>query len=317
MIFDKTRTLTRGEPSVTDVISSPTSPAPTVLRWAASAELPSEHPLAQAIVAAARAQGLPLIPPTHFEARPGRGVLALVEGRRVVVGTLRLLEEEGISASPVLPLIERAQAQGQTVVLVAVDGQAVGVLALADPLKPDAQEALQRLRHRGVTPVLLTGDNRRTAQAVAATLGIERVMAEVLPDQKAAAVRWLQAQGHRVAMVGDGINDAPALMQADVGVAIGAGTDIAIEAADVVLVGERLSALVEAWELARWSYRLTATNVALALAFNGIGVLASLTGMVYPAWAMLAMAVSVSVVLANSLAKAPKKPWPALLRQAL
>lgn len=307
IVFDKTGTLTRGEPSVTDVvadrraISYQPSAISEVLRWAASAELPSEHPLAQAIVVAARAQGVTLIPPTHFEVRPGRGVLALVEGRRVVVGTLRLLEEEGISTTPLLPLVAEVQAQGKTAVIVAVDGQAVGVLALADSLKPDARETIQRLRRLGVTPVLLTGDNRRTAQAVAAALGIERVVAEVLPDQKAAEVRRLQAQGRRVAMVGDGINDAPALIQADVGIAIGAGSDIAIEAADVVLVGKRLSALVEAWELARWSYRMTAINVGLALAFNGIGVLASLTGAVYPVWAMLAMAVSVSVILTNSL----------------
>lgn len=184
----------------------------------------------------------------------------------------------------------------------ALDGQAAGVLALADRVKPDAREAVERIQRLGVRPVLLTGDNERSARAVAEAVGIEEVRAEVLPGDKAAEVRRLQALGQRVAMVGDGINDAPALMQADVGVAIGSGTDITLEAADVVLVSERLATLVEARELARRSYRLTATNVALALAFNGIGVLAAITGLVTPVWAMAAMAVSVSVVLANSFA---------------
>jgi P-type E1-E2 ATPase len=219
-----------------------------------------------------------------------------------VIGTERFLEEAGIDTSLIRPVLAQVQAQGQTAVLVVADGRGVGVVALADRLKPDAQATVAALRRLGLEPVLLTGDNRRTAEAVAAEVGIERVMAEVLPGQKAEEVRQRQQQGHKVAMVGDGINDAPALMQADVGIAMGAGTDIAIDAADIVLVGHRLSALVEARELSRRSYRLTTTNVTLALGFNGIGVLAAVTGVVPPVWAMLAMAVSVSVVLANSFA---------------
>jgi P-type E1-E2 ATPase len=229
-------------------------------------------------------------------------VVATVEGHQVLVGTPRFLTEEHIDTSALQPLLEQTQAQGQTVVLVAVDGQAAGLLALADQIKPDAQATVAQLRDQRLGVVLLTGDNWRTARAVAEAVGIERVVAEVLPGAKAEEIRRLQAQGARVAMVGDGINDAPALMQADVGIAIGAGTDIAIDAADVVLVSKHLSTLVEARELARRSYRLTATNVGLALSFNGIGVLAAVTGVVYPVWAMLAMAVSVSVVLANSFA---------------
>jgi P-type E1-E2 ATPase len=212
------------------------------------------------------------------------------------------LTEEDVDTSPLQPLLARSQAQGQTAVLVAIDGEAVGLLALADQIKPDAKEAVARLRQQGLDMVLMTGDNRETAQAVAAEVGITRVLAEVLSGDKADEIRRLQSQGVKVAMVGDGINDAPALMQSDVGIAIGAGTDIAIEAADVVLVNDRLTTLVQARELARRSYSLTATNVSLALAFNGLGVLAAITGVVQPVWAMVAMAVSVSVVLINSFA---------------
>lgn len=301
VVFDKTGTLTEGKPHL--VATSWLHGDPNeLLGWVASVEAHSEHPLAQAIVSNAREKGLTLATPEAFEARPGRGVDGTIAGRRLLVGTRRLLTEEGVNPAPLDSLVGRTQAQGQTVVLVALDGQAAGVLALADRVKPDAREAVERIQRLGVRPVLLTGDNERSARAVAEAVGIEEVRAEVLPGDKAAEVRRLQALGQRVAMVGDGINDAPALMQADVGVAIGSGTDITLEAADVVLVSERLATLVEARELARRSYRLTATNVALALAFNGIGVLAAITGLVTPVWAMAAMAVSVSVVLANSFA---------------
>ncbi len=301
IVFDKTGTLTEGKPALVNCLA-PDGSTQELLRLAASAEMLSEHPLAQAVVTAAQAQALTLATPTHFEARPGRGVIATVEGHQVLVGTPRFLAEEHLDTAALQPLLEQVQAQGQTAVLVAVDRQTAGLLALADQIKPDAQATVAQLRDQGLGVVLLTGDNWRTARAVAEAVGIERVVAEVLPGIKAEEIHRLQAQGARVAMVGDGINDAPALMQADVGIAIGAGTDIAIEAADVVLVSKQLSTLVEARELARRSYRLTATNVGLALSFNGIGVLAAITGVVYPVWAMLAMAVSVSVVLINSLA---------------
>ncbi|GIK37023.1 MAG: copper-translocating P-type ATPase [Chloroflexota bacterium] len=301
IVFDKTGTLTEGKPTLVNCLA-PGGDTQEVLRLAASAEILSEHPLAQAVVTAAQAQALALATPAHFEARPGWGVIATVEGHRVLIGTPRFLAEEHIDTSALQPLLEQTQAQGQTAVLVAVDGQAAGLLALADPIKSDAPATVAQLRNQGLGVVLLTGDNWRTARAVAEAVGIERVEAEVLPGAKAEEIRRLQAQGARVAMVGDGINDAPALMQADVGLAIGAGTDIAIDAADVVLVSNHLSTLIEARELARRSYQLTATNVGLALSFNGIGVLAAITGVVYPVWAMLAMAVSVSVVLTNSFA---------------
>ncbi|HEY8741941.1 MAG TPA: cation-translocating P-type ATPase [Chloroflexota bacterium] len=299
IVFDKTGTLTEGKPELVAYFS-PAGDAEELLQLVASAEALSEHPLGQAIVDEARRKNLLLTPTTSFEARPGRGIIASVRGQRAVVGTQRFLSEEGIDTTPIAALVEQVQARGQTAVLAALDGGAAGVFALADRLKPDAQSAIARLRTLGITSVLLTGDNWRTGRAVAEAVGIEVVLAEVLPAEKAAEVRRLQAQGNKVAMVGDGINDAPALMQADVGIAIGAGTDIALEAADVVLVSERLGTLVEARELSRRSYQLTVTNVTLALAFNGIGVLAAVTGLVQPVWAMVAMAASVSVVLGNS-----------------
>ena len=301
IVFDKTGTLTVGKPALVDCLVS-SGDCQEVLRLAASAESLSEHPLAQAVVSAAQDSGLKLFTPTSFEARPGCGVIATVEGHRVVVGTPRFLSEERIDVSGLQSLIERSQAQGQTAVLVAIDGQATVLLALADQLKPSAKETVSQLRQMGLEMVLMTGDNRETARAVAEEVGIKRVLAEVLPGDKAEEIRRLQAQGERVAMVGDGINDAPALMQSDVGIAIGTGTDSAIDAADVVVIGERLTALAEARDLARRSYGLTASNVGLALSFNGVGVLAAVSGLVHPVWAMLAMAVSVSVVLINSFA---------------
>ena len=301
IVFDKTGTLTVGKPTLADCQAADGG-GQEVLRLAASAESLSEHPLAHAIVTAAKEQGLTLSTPTTFDARPGRGVLATVEGHTVLVGTARFLSEQGIDTLALQPLLERSRAQGQTAVLVAVDGKATGLLAVSDQLKDGAKEMVTQLKRLGLDVVLLTGDNRQTAETVADALGITRVLAEVLPGDKADEIRRLQAQGAKVAMVGDGINDAPALMQADVGIAIGAGTDIAIDAADVVLVSERLETLGQARELARRSYNLTAINVALALAFNGIGVLAAVSGVVQPVWAMLAMAVSVSVVLINSFA---------------
>lgn len=301
IVFDKTGTLTRGKPVLVESLAL-RGASHDLLRLAASVERLSEHPLAAAIVSGAQARGLTLALPLDFDARPGRGVLATVEGHAVVVGTPRFLAEQQIDTSPLQPVLERMQTQGQTAVLVAVDGEAVGVLVLADQLKEGARETIAQLQQAGLDVLLITGDNRQTAQAVAQAVGIRQVLAEVLPGVKAAEIRRLQAQGKRVAMVGDGINDAPALMQADVGIAIGAGADIAIDAADVVLVGERLETIVAVRELARRSYRLTATNVGLALSFNGIGVAAAISGLVHPVWAMLAMAASVSVVLLNSFA---------------
>lgn len=301
VIFDKTGTLTEGKPHLATIRAHGLA-ADELLLLAASAELPSEHPLARAIVEGARTRGIELREPGEFAAQPGRGVEAGVAGRRVLVGTARWLQERGVDPGPLRAVAEGLQQAGETVVFVAVDGHPVGVLGIADRLRPDAQEVVRVLRRRGLRTMMLTGDDRRTANAVAREVGTEAVVSEVLPAEKAELVRSLQREGRKVAYVGDGINDAAALMQADVGIALGTGTDIAIEGADVVLVSARLMALVEAMDLGARSYRMTVANVGLALAFNGVGVLAAMSGQLAPVWAMLAMAVSVAMVLGRSLA---------------
>ncbi|MBI4213786.1 MAG: cation-translocating P-type ATPase [Chloroflexi bacterium] len=302
VVLDKTGTITRGKPAVVGVEGLFGHSQGEALRLAAAAESASEHPLGRAIVAAAESRRLAVPAATGFQAMPGRGVGATVEGHRVAVGKPDFIASLGISLATVREQIEAMQAAANTVVAVAVDGEPVALIAIADQVKADAFEAIQRLRATGLEPVMLTGDNERTARAVAARVGITEYRAEVLPRDKAAAIRELQRQGHRVVMVGDGINDAPALMQADVGVAIGAGSDIAIESADVVLIGERLGAVVDAFQIGRASYAKTVQNLTLAFVFNGIGVPLGATGLVHPIWAMVAMVASVSAVLTNSFA---------------
>ena len=302
VVFDKTGTLTAGKPAVVKVLALNGWERCDALGLAASVEEVSEHPLARAIGAAAKEANAQTGRVEAFQATPGKGVTARVAGRKVSVGSPAFAEQLGADLAPVRGEIERMQAEAQTVIAVAVDGELAAIVAIADPLKPDARDAVARLREAGLEPVMLTGDNRRTAEAVARRLGIEKYYAEVLPAQKAERIRALQRDGTRVAMVGDGINDAPALMQADVGIAIGAGTDIAIESADVVLVGERLTAVADAIQIGRASYRKTVQNLALAFAFNGIGVPLATTGLVHPVWAMIAMAASVTAVLTNSFA---------------
>ncbi len=300
-VLDKTGTITHGEPRVVEVVPAAGARADDVLALAASAEQLSEHPLAEAIVNAAREKSLALEPAQAFEAVAGKGVRATVGGKPVLVGTLRFLRESGIETEGALAALgEEYEARAQTVIAVATEGRAVGLVTLADTVKADAREAVARLKAAGLEPVMITGDNARTARAVADQVGIVEIRAQVLPQDKAARVRELQRAGKRVAMVGDGINDAPALMQADVGIAIGAGTDIAIESADIVLVGERLSAIVDAYHIARRTYRKTVQNLSLAFSFNGLGVPLAATGLVSPVWAMAAMAASVTTVLLNS-----------------
>lgn len=316
IVLDKTGTLTVGRPAVAGVWTA--GPAPDeLLRLVAGAELPSEHPLGRAIVEAARARGLEPPTATAFAAEPGLGVRATVDGHRVLVGSPRLLVREGVDPAILRPLVEQVEAQGQTAVLVAVDGAPAGVIALADGIKADAVETIRALKNRGITPVMLTGDSERTARAVADALEIDDVRARLLPGEKAEVVRGFQRAGRRVAAVGDGINDAPVLMQADVGVALGTGAEVTLEAADVVIVSDRLIRVVEVLELASRSYALTLRNVVLALAFNGAGLLAVLTGQVSPVWAMLAMALSVSLVVVSSLTARFLPPTPARIRREL
>ncbi len=302
VVLDKTGTITRGKPAVIEIVALSGYDKRDALRLAASAEVASEHPLARAVVTAGQAQGLQLPKAEDFQAAPGRGLTATVEAHRVALGSPSFIESEGVDMTAASGRIESLQEAGNTAIALAADGELRALFAIADEIKPDAKEAITRLREAGLKPMMLTGDNRRTARAVAQAVGIDDYRAEVLPQGKADVVRELQRQGHRVAMVGDGINDAPALMQADVGIAIGAGTDIAIESADVVLVGERLGAVVDAWHIGKASYRKTVRNLLLAFAFNGIGIPLAATGLVHPVWAMIAMAASVSTVLANSFA---------------
>jgi len=300
VILDKTGTITIGKPAVIEVEALGDHDPQQILRLAAAAESPSEHPLARAVVAEAEAQHLQIPSATDFQAVPGKGVTASIDGHHVVVGNQLFVEAAGIDLAPAHEKLAAMQQAGHTVVVVAADNRPVALIAIADQLKPDARQTIARMRGLGLEPVMLTGDNPRTARAVAEHVGIDEVHAQVLPQDKAAKVRELQRKGYRVAMVGDGINDAPALMQADVGIAIGAGTDIAIESADVVIIGERLGAVVDAYLIGKASYRKTVQNLTLAFSFNGIGVPLAVTGLVHPVWAMVAMVASVSTVLTNS-----------------
>ncbi len=299
-LLDKTGTVTEGRPAVAGLVPADGVAAHDLLGVVAAAELSSEHPLGRAIVAYAEEQRIEVSDAQDFQSHTGQGVEAMVNGDRVLAGKPRFLEEQGVSLAALAERLAELEGRGQTVIGVARSGRLAGLVAISDRVKQDAAEAVRRFKELEVKPVLVTGDNERTARAVADQVGIEEVYASVLPDQKAEKVRELQRQGFRVAMVGDGINDAPALMQADVGIAIGAGTDIAIESSDVILVGNRLSAAVDAMEIARNSFRKTKQNLLLAFSFNGIGVPAAATGLVHPVWAMIAMVASVTTVLSNS-----------------
>jgi P-type Cu+ transporter len=280
----------------------------SLLRLAASAERHSEHPLGEAIVRAARAQGLTPAEPVDFQSITGHGVEVTVEGHRVLVGSRRLMEERGIETVELQPEMDRLSAEGKTPVLVAVDGRPAGVLAVADPVKPHAKEAIAALKRLGLQVVMITGDNRRTAEAVARQVGIERTLAEVLPDRKAEQVRRLQQEGDVVAMVGDGINDAPALAQSDVGIAIGTGTDVAIEASDITLLRGDLRGVVTAIELSRQTMATIRQNLFFAFVYNVVGIPIA-AGALYPftGWllspmiASAAMALSSVSVVTNSL----------------
>lgn len=300
VVLDKTGTITRGKPAVVKVVPLAGHQESEVLRLAAGIESASEHPLAQAVVNDAKERNLSVPQAREFQAQPGKGVRAQVEEHRVAIGSPKFIEGEGVDLKPARPEISALQAAGNTVVVLAIDGKEAGLIAIADPIKPDAREAIARMHDAGLEPVMLTGDNALTAEVVARQVGITEYRAEVLPQAKSQAVRDFQQQGHRVMMVGDGINDAPALMQADVGIAMGAGTDIAIESADIVLIGERLGAVIDAYHIGIASYRKTVQNLSLAFAFNGIGVPLAVTGLVHPVWAMVAMAASITAVLANS-----------------
>jgi Cu+-exporting ATPase len=307
-VFDKTGTLTNGRPETTDVLPVADTGRGALLSLAASVENGSEHPLGQAVVRRARAEGAVVGSAKDFRALEGMGVEGVVEGKRVLVGSLRLADAEGIDVSPLAEGAARLAGEGKTVAFVAVDRRPAGLLALADTLKTGAREAVDKLRRSGRQVIMLTGDNILTARALAAEAGIEDVRAEVLPGDKAEVIRRLQAEGRRVAMVGDGINDAPALAQADVGLALGTGTDVAMASADITLISGDLGTVVSAVELSRRTIRTIRQNLFWAFVYNVVGIPLA-AGVLYPFFGILldpmiasaAMALSSVSVVSNSL----------------
>jgi Cu+-exporting ATPase len=289
---------------------------------AASAETGSEHPLGEAIVGGARARGIEPTEPEEFEAVPGQGIEATVGGRRVVLGNLKFMAERGVAAGRAEETLERLSDDGKTAMLVGVDGQLAGIVAVADTTKPDSVAAIGRMHALGLEVVMLTGDNARTAQAIARQVGIDRVFAEVLPQDKATHIKLLQAEGKVVAMVGDGINDAPALAQADVGLAMGTGTDVAMESGDVTLVKGSLTGVVTAIELSKATIHNVRQNLVGAFAYNTLGIPIA-AGVLYPFFGLLlspliagaAMAFSSVTVVSN--ANRLRRWRPTLVKEAM
>ncbi len=308
LVLDKTGTLTEGRPKLVSVHAESGQDEDTLLRLAASLERASEHPLAEAIVRGAEDRGLKLAETETFESVTGKGVSGVVEGRRVAIGTSRYLASIEIEPGTLEAQAESQRAEGRTVMLVAIDDQAAGLIAVADPIKETTPEAIRDLHAEGLSVVMLTGDNATTAAAVARTLGIDRVEAEVLPERKADIVKRLQAEGHRVAMAGDGINDAPALAQADVGIAMGTGTDVAMESAGVTLVKGDLRGILRARRLSRAVMRNIRQNLFFAFVYNALGVPIA-AGVLYPVFGLLlspiiaaaAMSFSSVSVITNAL----------------
>ena len=308
VLFDKTGTLTVGRPAVTDVIALPPMSEDDVVALAAAAEQGSEHPLGEAVVACAKERGLALPPIAEFTTVPGQGIDAMAPDGRVLLGNQTLMDARGIDVGTLVPRAQALAAEGKTAVYLALGGRALGLLAAADLLKPEAPAAVAALKRRGLAVLVLTGDARPTAEAVARRAGVDRVLAEILPEDKAREVTKLKAQGRRVAMVGDGINDAPALAQADVGIAMGSGTDVAIEAADVTLVRGDLRGVVGAIDLSRRTISVIKQNLVWAFGYNVV-LIPVAAGVLYPLWGVLlspilagaAMAFSSVSVVTNSL----------------
>jgi Cu+-exporting ATPase len=308
LVVDKTGTLTEGKPKVVAVVPAPGFAEKDVLRLAAGVERASEHPLARAIVDAAGERSIAVPEASGFEAPTGKGVTATVEGRRIVIGNAKMFADSGISIAALDAEAERLRGDGATAVFVAIDGKAAGVIAIADPVKPTTSEALHALADEGVRVVMLTGDNKTTAQAVARRLGIAEVEAEVLPDRKSAVIEKLRAEGRVVAMAGDGVNDAPALAAADVGIALGTGTDVAIESAGVTLLGGDLTGIVRARRLSAATMSNIRQNLFFAFIYNAAGIPIA-AGVLYPAFGILlspiiaaaAMSLSSVSVVANAL----------------
>ena len=308
LVVDKTGTLTEGKPKVVSIVAGEGFDEAQVLRLAASVERASEHPLAQAIVSAAAERNVALASVEDFDSPTGKGVIGKVEGRRVVLGNAKFLNELKIETATLHAQAEKLRADGATAIFIAVDEKPAGIIAIADPVKATTRDALKALVADGVRVVMLTGDNRTTAQAVARSLGIAEVEAEVLPDQKSAVVEKLRREGRVVAMAGDGVNDAPALAAADVGIAMGTGTDVAIESAGVTLLKGDLMGIVRARKLSEATMRNIRQNLFFAFIYNAAGVPIA-AGILYPVFGLLlspaiaatAMALSSVSVVGNAL----------------
>ncbi|MBX4893242.1 heavy metal translocating P-type ATPase [Rhizobium bangladeshense] len=300
VVFDKTGTLTRGEPNVTDIVPLDVNKEADVLRIAAAVEVGSEHPLGEAIVRAAGHRQLIYPVVARFEAVPGKGIRGDVDGRRVALGNRQFFRDEGIAVTDAEQAMSQLEGEGKTAMLVAADGSAIGIIAVADTLKPEAKEAIVALRGEGIEVILLTGDNERTATAVARQLGIDRVIAEVLPGDKARIIMDLQKGGKMVAMVGDGVNDAPALATAQIGIAIGSGSDVAKETGGIVLIKDDVREVVTAIRLSRATLRKIKQNLFWAFIYNGIGIPVAAFGFLNPIIAAAAMALSSLSVIVNS-----------------
>jgi P-type Cu+ transporter len=308
LVVDKTGTLTDGKPRVVSVVAALEQSDDELLRLVASVEQGSEHPLGAAVLSAAKERGLALAAVQSFQSRTGRGVIGQVDGRRIFVGNDGLFHENGISSADLAQKAEELRQDGQTVILVGVDGKPAGLIGIADPIKPSALQAVRDLKAEGLRLVMLTGDSRATAQAVAKAVGIEEFEADVLPEKKAEVVRRLQAEGRIVAMAGDGINDAPALAQANVGIAMGTGTDVAMESGGVTLVKGDLAGIARARKLSQATMRNIRQNLFFAFLYNSLGVPVA-AGVLYPFFGLLlspilaaaAMSLSSVSVITNSL----------------
>jgi len=286
LVVDKTGTLTEGKPRLVTVQSSEGTDEPTFLRLAASLERASEHPLAAAIVRGAEERGVKLVDVADFRGVTGKGVQGMVEGRQVALGNTALMADLAVQLGPLSQNADALRGEGQTVMFVAIDGRAVGLVGVADPIKESTPEAIRALHNERIRIVMVTGDNTTTAQAVAQKLGIDDVMADVLPDQKVDVVKRLQGEGRFVAMAGDGINDAPALAQAQVGIAMGTGTDVAMESAPVTLVKGDLRGIVRARRLSRRTMTNIKQNLFFAFVYNAAGVPIA-AGVLYPFFGLL------------------------------
>ncbi|WP_141499935.1 heavy metal translocating P-type ATPase [Paenibacillus luteus] len=301
IVLDKTGTVTKGKPELTDVRAAAGFEEEMLLSWVGAAERNSEHPVAEALVAGIAARSIPMPDAQKFEAVPGYGIEAEVDGQQLLIGTRKLMEKHSVGIQTVLEEQQALESEGKTVMLIAVNGAIAGLVAVADTVKETSAAAVASLKKLGLNVIMLTGDNERTAKAIAAQVGIERVLAEVLPEQKAKAVQDLQAEGRKVAMVGDGMNDAPALVAADIGMAIGGGTDVAIEAADITLMRGDLNSIADAIRMSRVTMANIKQNLFWALAYNVIGIPIAAAGFLAPWLAGAAMALSSVSVVLNAL----------------